>query len=517
MVNNNNEGHSGAVIAEIERFSEYSLHLRPNIVLVLAGTNDINKPSDPAGAPDRLGSLIDKIIAAYPDAAILVGQIPPIEDTDKNAAAQTYNAAIPEVVAARANAGSKVLTVDMYTPLDVAKDLGDKLHPNDRGYSLMASIWYSGIQQAAERGWIGEPIPSPIGNHNHTCTTFLTWDPKFGTIATGVGSGDAPFVSGWQPAGELATGNVGFNNWLPFFVSQGAGVRLADMNGDGRDDYLWVHPLTGALTLYLNGGYSADGGVNWIFKGQVATGVGDGPGVMFADINGDGRDDYLWVASTGEVTAYLNGGEQAGGGWLWTPLGQIASGGPGATRATTRFADIDGDGRADYFVVGPQGSLNGWLNLGLSDRPDWYPMGIIADGIGDAAGVFLYDLNNDGLADYIWLAKDGAATVYINNRGPSRGLAPTWVNAGIIATGVGSPPDEIIFGDLNGDGKKDYVQVDPGTGALKVWLNTGRGGTYVVGDGTRFAEYVQLFPRSILLRPILMRWTVWMAMVLMTI
>jgi lysophospholipase L1-like esterase len=482
MINNNNEGHSGAIISEIATYSENSLPLQPNVVLVLAGTNDVNRPFEPSGAPARLESLIDKILIACPDAAILVAQIPPISDPAKNKAAQDFNAAIPGIVADRTSSGAKVLTVDMSSALTTS-NLVDGLHPDDIGYSLMAKAWYAGIQQAAEKGWIRAPIAFATSGNNVACSTYLSWDAKFGTIATGVGSRDAAFVSGWQPVGQLATGNVGINSIL---YPEGAGVRLADMNGDGRDDYLWVHPISGAVTLYINGGYSTNGGVQWISKGQIATGVGDGAGVIFADINGDGLDDYLWVAQNGDVTAYINGGEQAGG-WLWKPLGVIA-GGTGATRDTTRFGDIDGDGRADYFVVGSGGSLNGWLNYGYNDKPDWQPIGIIATGIGDAAGVFLYDLNNDGRADYIWLSQDGAATVYINNRGPSKGLAPTWVSAGKIATGVGAPRNEIIFGDLNGDGKKDYVRVYQQTGAIDVWINTGSGGSYVVGDGTRFAD-----------------------------
>jgi hypothetical protein len=487
MVNNNNEGHSGATVSQISVHAENSLHLQPNVVLILAGTNDIDIPSDPAGAPEHLGGLIDKIIITCPHAAILVAQIPPIDDPSEDAMVQAYNAAILGVVASRAHAGAKVIAVDMYTSW-TKLDFADRLHPNDLGYNRMADRWYGGIQQAAENGWIHEPIPNTGDNHI-ACRTFLTWDPKYGTIATGVGSGDKAFLPGWQQAGRLATGNVGSGD------KQGAGVRLADLDGDGRDDYVWIHPVTGAATLYLNGGYSADGGVDWIFKGKVATGLGDGPGVTFADINGDGRDDYLWTATNGEVTAYINGGEQAEGGWLWTPLGQIAGEGTGGTRDTTRFADLDGDGRADYFVVGLDGSLNAWLNLGVGDVPDWYPLGIIATGIGDAAGVSLYDLNNDSRADYIWLAEEGRARVYINNRGPSKGLAPTWIDAGVIATGVGAPRDNIVLGDLNGDGKKDYVRVDPDTGALDVWFNAGTGGAYVTGDETMFAEYIKLFPR----------------------
>lgn len=491
MANSNNEGHPGALISDMELYAEKGLQQQPNVVLLLAGTNDIYKDVDRTTAPDRLGSLIDKITTTSPSTVVLVAQIPPMDDGAANAATQTFNNAIPIVVDLRAAAGAKVLTVDI-DPRFTTTDLGDGLHPNDSGYSLLAHMFYTGIQRAASTGWITDPVPPPSPNPpRKICNTFLTWDPKFGTIATGVGSGDSPFTPSWQPAGRLATGNVGpAKTWWGVPLPQGKWVRLADVDGDGRDDYLWVHPNSGATILYLNGGYSADGGIEWVYKGEIATGVGEAEGVVFADINGDGRDDYLWVSPEGLVSAYLNGGEQeGGGGWLWTPLGVIAGQGTGATRETTRFADIDGDGRADYMAVGPGGELNAWLNFGYGDVPDWRPLGGIATGIGEAAGVRLFDLNGDGRADYIWLGEDGAAKAYINNRAGSNGLAPDWINAGSIATGVGGARNEILFADLNGDGKKDYVWVDPKSGALDVWFNTGTGGAYVVGDGTVFAEY----------------------------
>ncbi|PQE05711.1 FG-GAP repeat domain-containing protein [Rutstroemia sp. NJR-2017a BVV2] len=484
MVNNNNEGHPGAVISQIEEFASTSLPLRPNIILVLAGTNDVDRNIDLSHSPERLESLLDKLIGACPDAVVLVAKIPEIGDEVKNAVALAFNAAIPDIVDARAILGAKILTVDMSS----VKNFTDSLHPNDLGYSQMADVWYGGIQEAAERGWIQEPIFVP--QHNHTaCGTFLEWNDRFGKIATGVGSGDSAFVSGWQPAGKLAAGGVGFS--IEGGTVQSYGVRVADMDGDGRDDYLWVHPATGAATLYLNGGYK-DGAIDWISKGQIATGIGESTGVMFADINGDGRDDYLWVSNDGEVTAYINGGEQTGGGWSWTSLGVIAGQGTGGSSTTTRFADINGDGRADYIVVGSDGSLNAWLNVGPGDKPEWYPLGIIATGIGrnlhDLEYIHLYDLNNDGRADYIFVGEDSSATAYINNRAGSKGLVPNWINVGNIAKGVGAPSYLVKFGDLDGDGKADYLRIYQDTGALDVWFNTGSGGAYLVGDGTRFAD-----------------------------
>jgi hypothetical protein len=83
-------------------------------------------------------------------------------------------------------------------------DLSDGLHPNDHGYSLMAQVWYGGIQAAASKGWINPPVASAVDDG--TCVGSLYWDPVYGTIASGIGSGDIAFQAGWNPVGKLAGG-----------------------------------------------------------------------------------------------------------------------------------------------------------------------------------------------------------------------------------------------------------------------------------------------------------------------
>jgi lysophospholipase L1-like esterase len=60
---------------------------------------------------------------------------------------------IPTPVKARADAGKHIPLVDMYgtftgnTKYKTAYFKStDELHPNDAGYSLMADVWYAGIQ-----------------------------------------------------------------------------------------------------------------------------------------------------------------------------------------------------------------------------------------------------------------------------------------------------------------------------------------------------------------------------------
>lgn len=82
--------------------------------------------------------------------------------------------------------------------------------------------------------------------------------------------------------------------------------------------------------------------------------------LRFADINGDGRADYLVVQDNGAVLAWVNNGGTGQGGWI--NQGVFASGVGGATRDKLRFADVNGDRRADYLMVAPDSAVDAWLN-----------------------------------------------------------------------------------------------------------------------------------------------------------
>lgn len=152
-----NEGHSGYTIDEISGQAPKSLPLRPNVVLLHAGTNDMNRPVDPSGAPQRLGSLIDKILNTCPDGVVLVAKIVLSKSPLIQNRINTFNAEIAGVVSQRADEGKHVLLVDMFDSLTIS-DLADDIHPNNRGYKKMADKWRQGIEQAKGKGWIKEPV-----------------------------------------------------------------------------------------------------------------------------------------------------------------------------------------------------------------------------------------------------------------------------------------------------------------------------------------------------------------------
>ena len=125
MHNNQCEGHNGAVISQIASYANASLPERPNVVLLMAGTNDMNIPTDPDTAPDRLGILIDQVITACPDAAVLVAQLIHSGYVATNNRIASYNSALERVVAQRAKAGKHVLLAEaMSNALNLTTDYG---------------------------------------------------------------------------------------------------------------------------------------------------------------------------------------------------------------------------------------------------------------------------------------------------------------------------------------------------------------------------------------------------------
>lgn len=416
----------------------------------MAGTNDINNNDQVDTAPDRLAALIDKIISTCPDAVVIVATIPAIANATAQARADAYNAGLWSVAMRRSGEGKKVLVADM-SNVNVT-DLADGLHPNDLGYKLMGQSWLDAIGKACSLGWITAPVevaastgPTSTGSTRQECPRLVKWIEQ-GEIANGAGLG-TDLYAGDDCASFFGEDTTCFCNKLgelfspPYQVNKGTvtncnefsynythAVRLADLNGDGRDEYIWLHD-DGAVTVFEN--------LGWTY------------------INGQ----------TGNVT--------------WWPRGEIATG-VGGRREQIHFADINGDRRADYLWVRDDGSVSMWLNV-LSDPSDiknitWVEQGVIATGIGKTgAGVRFADLNGDNRSEYLYVDLHGAITAYLNG-GHTYVNTTTgsvlWIEQGVIATGVGATRYQIRLADINGDGRADYLVVGDDS-SVKLWQNQG--------------------------------------------
>ncbi|HZO26786.1 MAG TPA: SGNH/GDSL hydrolase family protein [Chloroflexota bacterium] len=134
------EGHSGWRIDQIaEAATPWLQAYRPQIVLLMIGTNDMLQNYEVNAAPSRLSALIDQIRTAVPDAAIVVSSLPRVSNLEALGRIQAYNSQIPGIVASK---GSKVSYVDAYTAIEAAHLAVDGVHLTHNGYGKLATVWY---------------------------------------------------------------------------------------------------------------------------------------------------------------------------------------------------------------------------------------------------------------------------------------------------------------------------------------------------------------------------------------
>jgi lysophospholipase L1-like esterase len=177
------EGHPGWRIDQIDaNITGWLGSTGPRTVLLHIGTNDVLQNFNLAGAPGRLSTLIDHITAAAPAADVFVATIIPLASASQEAAARTFNAAVPGIVQSKVNAGKRVHLVDMHAALTAA-DLIDGIHPTAGGYDKMAATWYAALRSVP--GTIGEPGGSGTGTALVGAASGRCLDVPNGTTANG--------------------------------------------------------------------------------------------------------------------------------------------------------------------------------------------------------------------------------------------------------------------------------------------------------------------------------------------
>ncbi|RYG26636.1 hypothetical protein EON82_02590, partial [bacterium] len=124
---------------------------RPNLVLLMIGTNDRLSTITVAILKDRYNQLLDNLFAVDPNVEVVMACPPngaPDPTTNRAEFVVMCETAVREVVAERKAAGRSISFVDMVGVLDPATDFlpGDLIHPNDSGNEKIATRFYEGVQ-----------------------------------------------------------------------------------------------------------------------------------------------------------------------------------------------------------------------------------------------------------------------------------------------------------------------------------------------------------------------------------
>ncbi|MFI1422676.1 FG-GAP repeat domain-containing protein [Streptomyces sp. NPDC020731] len=160
---------------------------------------------------------------------------------------------------------------------------------------------------------------------------------------------------------------------------------------------------------------------HWVDRGLVPSPrpkSGTGDRVRFADLDGNGVDDYLLLGENGSVEAWY---QSADGDWNHGRV--VAPGIKGVRPEAVRFADVNGDGRDDYLRTGENGSVHAYVNTVGATNIHWEEHLNWAPGVsyGSRDKLRLADVNGDAKADYLMVGNSGAVHAYFNDGGGGGG------------------------------------------------------------------------------------------------
>ena len=257
-----------------------------------------------------------------------------------------------------------------------------------------------------------------------------------------------PLVADVNPAPGLET-----------IISDSEVRRLRCIDARGNElwsfDGGWTRRLTSAAALSFNARpgkatliVGNPDGVLWCIDGETGTRLWQnnvGPlewgGAVWADVNGDGRDEVVAGSESQGVRALGPDGNL-----LWTYVGEKGEK-PPLIRCPIAAADIDGDGKQEIFAAGRFGPFC----LGGDGALRWRTL----TGDDFISTVVIADANRDGTPELYGCSKNEHAAWCFD----ARTGAIVWKV--IMAAGADSyPSSSIAVGDIDQDGVEEILVAD---------------------------------------------------------
>ena len=210
----------------------------PDMVLLMAGTNDINQNDSVDKVIGELGELVDRIVTAGPDTHVLVASIlPNTSSTNRQERTAEFSGRIEgEIVQPKANEGNNVSFVDIFNaPLIPSEFTSDGYHLTSTGYDKLAEVWEDVIVNTVVAEDTLTNVENLIGSDGNDELT----GNNVANELTG-GAGDDTLTGGG--GSDTLTGGAGDDL---FIYSEGDGTDIITDFGVGND----LFGLSGGLTF----------------------------------------------------------------------------------------------------------------------------------------------------------------------------------------------------------------------------------------------------------------------------
>lgn len=267
-----NYGKAGLGDADLQAKSGYKIELmtavygsgvanyQPDVVLLLAGTNNHGDNPSTTDFAAKYQDLIDMIFQNAPETHVIMATVPDIAygrldksywtdswvDGRNNGSITLMNQAIRQIAANN----SRVNMVDYNTYLDPATDIVpyfDNVHPNGQGQVKLGELFYYGLVEGLSSFGIGAHniVTPPIGEEQTQGSPDLDGDGDVDGVDINIALGN---FTGPIPSGKLASeGNLDGDGDVD---GVDLGVLLAEFTGPNAQQ---VVPEPGSLALLALG------------------------------------------------------------------------------------------------------------------------------------------------------------------------------------------------------------------------------------------------------------------------
>ena len=304
---------------------------------------------------------------------------------------------------------------------------------------------------------------------------------------------------------------VSFEPKIDFKIREPKTLALGDLDGDGKLDLAVTNDdVPGDYSIRVFRNTSSAGSISFASQLNLTSPAGPN-GIVITDIDGDGKPDIAFTATSG-LSVYRNIGEP--GMLAFAPRVSFTFGSENLTSA-----DIDGDGKPDMIAsswnndyvnilrnTSTKGNISFAANIAMAAQAPYYVSAGDIDGDGkldivttnitaskasiyrnsgslgnisfaaavefavgySPSGLALNDLDGDGKLDLAVAAVDNIFSVLKNMSQPgSISLAPR-IN---YIPGQFLGDNTLAIGDINGDGKPDPAIVSEMGGSVSIFIN----------------------------------------------
>ncbi|MGE7415836.1 FG-GAP-like repeat-containing protein [Methylobacterium tarhaniae] len=429
--------------------------IKPDVVVLLAGTNDLGLGATASTVYNRLKTMWKSYLDAGADYVVAV-DIPPRNDPGwmKNyftleARRIQLNNLINHLAndADLANYKNRIKIAKDFS-LNPSADTIDGIHENAAGAKKIGDAIGAALSQ------MNFSLPADHDDFSGDGRGDMLWRNTAGSVTAWITGGSGQVVS------TPIIGSIG-----PEWIDQGTG----DLNGDGVSDILW-RDSAGHINAWLMGNGSriaSAPNVGTVGPDWTIQGIGD--------LNGDGRSDILWRDNAGHINA-----------WLLDGKSQVSSapniGTVGSEWMIKGVADLNGDGVDDILWQDNAGHINEWI-LGTNGQVSAAPnIGTVTS---DSALIATGDFDGDGTDDLLWRDARGQVSEWLMHRNGQVSSTPAVGIIGLEARLLGT-------GDYNGDGRTDLMWRDT-SGSVNEWLLGSNGQVAsVLSIGTIGSEWSDL-------------------------